>query len=413
MDLLRFITAGSVDDGKSTLIGRLLFDSKNILKDQLEALQKSTKNRNEGEVDLALLTDGLRAEREQGITIDVAYRYFSTAKRKFIIADAPGHVQYTRNMITGASNTSLMIVLIDVRLGVIEQTRRHSILASLLNIPQIIVAINKMDLVNYSEESYNSIVNDYAAVVEQLKLKNVSYIPISALKGDNIVNGSAYLGWYKGKPLFSLLEEAEVSKKINSTDARFQVQFVIRPQTEQLHDYRGYAGTVQSGVYKIGDRVTILPSGNESTISKLEIAGAEVDVIFAPQAGVIQIADDIDISRGDSIVLSNNLPQVSNEIEVLLCWLDDKPLVQGNKYLLQHNSHLVKAVVKNIEYKLDVNSLQQQPTDANVKLNEVVKATLKTASALAYDSYAKNSATGCAILVDETSNSTVAAVLFQ
>ena len=413
MDILRFITAGSVDDGKSTLIGRLLYDSKNILIDQLEALEKQTKNKEAGPIDLALLTDGLRAEREQGITIDVAYRYFSTPKRKFIIADAPGHVQYTRNMITGASNASLIIILIDARQGVAEQTRRHSIIASLLKIPHVVVAINKMDLVDWSQDVYNNIVIDYSAVAKQLGLSDVSYIPISALQGDNIVDKSTQMPWYEGKPLLEFLEDVKIEKDINFSNARFQVQYVIRPQTDELHDYRGYAGKVISGIYKKGDQVTVLPAGIESTIAKLEVGGKEVEEAFAPQALVIQLSDDIDISRGDTIAQSTDLPKTNNEIEVLLCWLDEKPLQAGNKYYLQHNSRLIKAVVRNIEYKLDVNTLQQQAVEGTVKLNEVVKATIKTAAPLVYDSYAALSANGSAILIDETSNSTVAAVLFQ
>ncbi len=413
MDLLRFITAGSVDDGKSTLIGRLLYDSKNILIDQLEAIEKSTKNKANGEIDLALLTDGLRAEREQGITIDVAYRYFSTPRRKFIIADAPGHVQYTRNMITGASNANLIIILIDARLGVVEQTRRHSIIASLLKIPHVVVAVNKMDLVEYSQDVFNNIVIDYSAVAKQLGLNEVTYIPISALDGDNIVERSQKIDWYKEKPLLEFLEDVEIDNDINLSDARFQVQFVIRPQTDDLHDYRGYAGKVISGIYRKGDRVKVLPQDIETTISALEVAGEEVGEVFAPQSVVIQLADDIDISRGDSIVRSDNLPQVSNELEVLLCWLDDKPLIPGNKYLLQHNSRLVRAVVRQVEYKLDVNSLQQQPVTDSVKLNEVVKARIKTASPVVFDGYEQLSGNGSAVLIDETSNSTVAAVLLK
>ena len=413
MDLLRFITAGSVDDGKSTLIGRLLYDSKNILVDQLEALERSTKNRTDGSVDLALLTDGLRAEREQGITIDVAYRYFTTPKRKFIIADAPGHVQYTRNMITGASNSNLIIILVDARQGVVEQTRRHSIIASLLKIPHVVVAINKMDLVEYSQDVFNNIVIDYADVAKQLGLKDISYIPISALNGDNIVDRSTNIDWYDGKPLLQVLEEVEIASDTNLADARFQVQFVIRPQTGDLHDYRGYAGKVLSGVYKKGDRVKVLPAGLEATISKLETGGKEVDEVFAPQSVVIHLDNDIDISRGDAIVIADNLPKVGNELEVLLCWLDEKPLQAGNKYFLQHNSRLVKAVVKNIEYKLDVNTLQHQPVEGQVKLNEVVKATIKTASPLAYDAFDQLKVNGSAVLIDETGNSTVAAVLLK
>ena len=412
MDLLRFITAGSVDDGKSTLIGRLLYDSKNILIDQLEALEKSTKNKTNGSIDLALLTDGLRAEREQGITIDVAYRYFSTPKRKFIIADAPGHVQYTRNMITGASNTDLIIILIDARQGVVEQTRRHSIIASLLQIPHVVVAINKMDLVEFSQDVYNNIVIDYSAVAKELGLEDVTFIPISAMMGDNIVERSVYTPWYDGKPLLEFLENIELVDDINYKDARFQVQYVIRPQTEDLHDYRGYAGEIISGVYKKGERVRLLPVNIETTISKLEVGGIEVEEAYAPQAVVIQLSDDIDISRGDVIVKSEDVPRIGQEAETLICWMDEKPLQHGNKYYLQHNSRLVKAVVQNIEYKLDVNTLKQQPIGEGVKLNEIVKATIKTASPIVFDSYKKIKANGCAILIDETSNSTVAAVLF-
>jgi sulfate adenylyltransferase subunit 1 len=413
MDLLRFITAGSVDDGKSTLIGRLLYDSKNILVDQLEALERSTRNRSDGSVDLALLTDGLRAEREQGITIDVAYRYFSTPKRKFIIADAPGHVQYTRNMITGASNAELIIILVDARQGVVEQTKRHSIIASLLGIPHVVVAINKMDLVDYSQDVYNNIVIDYAEVGRQLGLKDITYIPISALNGDNIVERSELIDWYDGKPLLEFLEEVQADSDINLENPRFQVQFVIRPQTEDLHDYRGYAGKVISGVYRKGDQVTVLPAGHVTRISKLEVGGKEVDEVFAPQAAVIQLEDDLDISRGDAIVRIDDLPHSGNEFEVLLCWLDDKPLQAGNKYYIQHNSRLVKAVVRSIAYKLDVNTLQQEEVNGEVKLNEVVRATIKTAAPLVYDPYNRISSNGSAILIDETGHSTVAAVMLQ
>lgn len=413
MDLLRFITAGSVDDGKSTLIGRLMYDSKNILIDQLEQLEKQSRNKQGGEIDLALLTDGLRAEREQGITIDVAYRYFSTPKRKFIIADAPGHVQYTRNMITGASNANLIIILIDARQGVAEQTRRHSIIASLLKIPHVVVAVNKMDLVEFSQDVFNNIVIDYTNVAQQLGLKDVTYVPISALLGDNIVDRSSRMDWYEGKPLLDLLEEVTIANDINLDNPRFQVQLVIRPQTEELHDYRGYAGKIISGVYKKGDRVTVLPQGIETIISGLETGGVIVEAAFAPQSVVIHLEDDIDISRGDSIVKTGDHPIVSNEAEVLLCWMDEKPLKPGNKYYLQQNSRLVRAVIKTVDYKIDVNTLQHQPVEEGVKLNEVVKATIKTAFPLVFDPYDKISANGSAILVDETSNSTVAAVLFQ
>ena len=413
MDILRFITAGSVDDGKSTLIGRLLFDSKSILQDQLETLEKQSKNKNADGIDLALLTDGLRAEREQGITIDVAYRYFSTPKRKFIIADAPGHVQYTRNMITGASNSNLIIILIDARLGVIEQTRRHSIIASLLRIKHIVVAINKMDMVDYGQERFNEIKSDYNKVVAQLNLQNVTYIPIAALHGDNIVEKSEKMPWFDGLPLLQFLEEVEVADDINHTDPRFQVQYVIRPQTKELHDYRGYAGEIINGVYKKGDKIKILPQDIETTITKIEIAGVEVEEAFAPQAVVLHIADDIDISRGDTFVHIDNLPKVENNIDVLLCWMDNKPLQPGNKYFLQHKSRLIRAIIQEIEYKVDVNTLEHTAVTDSVKLNEVVKARLRTAAPLVYDPFEKLDGTGSAILIDETSNSTVAAILLS
>lgn len=413
MDLLRFITAGSVDDGKSTLIGRLLYDSKSILVDQLEQLEKHAKNKDAGDIDLALLTDGLRAEREQGITIDVAYRYFSTPKRKFIIADAPGHVQYTRNMITGASNANLIIILIDARQGVVEQTRRHSIIASLLKIPHVVVTVNKMDLVEFSQDRFNEIVKDYKEVAAQLGLQDVHYFPISAKQGDNIVSKSEATPWYEGPALLDFLEEVRVDQDINLETPRFQVQYVLRPQTETLHDYRGYAGKVISGIYKKGAKVKVLPAGIETTIEAVEVAGVEKDVVFAPQAAVIRLTEDIDISRGDTIVPVEENPSVANEMEVTLCWMDEKPLIPGNKYYLQHNSRLVRAVVKNIAYKIDVNSLQQQPIDGNVSLNEVVKATLKTAAPLVFDAFDTLRSNGSAILIDETSNNTVAAVLLQ
>ncbi len=413
MDLLRFITAGSVDDGKSTLIGRLLFDSKSIMIDQLEAIEKQSRNKEDGEIDLALLTDGLRAEREQGITIDVAYKYFSTPKRKFIIADAPGHVQYTRNMVTGASNSDLAIILIDARNGVVEQTRRHSIIASLLNIPHIVVAINKMDLVNYSQDIYNNIVIDYSEVAKSLGLKDVEYIPISALNGGNIVEKSTNFPWYEGESLLHILENVEVHDDINLTDARFPVQYVIRPQTPELHDYRGYAGKIISGIYKKGDAVTVQPAGLQSRIKAIEIGGKEIDEAFAPQSVVLHLEDDIDVSRGDVIVKKEHTPQVDNELEVLLCWMGNKPLITGNKYLLQVNSRVVKSVVKDIEYKLDVNSLQKEFGPAAAGLNDIVKARIKTASPVVFDSYKNLRENGGAILIDETSHVTVGACMIQ
>lgn len=413
MDLLRFITAGSVDDGKSTLIGRLLYDSKSIMIDHLEALEKQSKNKEDGEIDLALLTDGLRAEREQGITIDVAYKYFATPKRKFIIADAPGHVQYTRNMVTGASNSDLAIILIDARHGVVEQTRRHSIIASLLNIPHIVVAVNKMDLVNYSQDVYNNIVIDYADVAKKLGLKDVRYIPISALNGDNIVERTEALTWYDGPSLLDILETVELADDIDLVKARFPVQYVIRPQTEELHDYRGYAGKINSGIYKKGDTVTVLPAGISSTIKTIEHNGKEVEEAFAPQSVVIHLEDDIDISRGDLIVQNEHQPTVTNEIEALLCWMDQKALVPGNKYLLQINSKRVRSVVKEVSYKLDVHSLEQIASPETVALNDIVKVTIKTASPIAYDAYQDLRTNGGAILIDETSHVTVGACMIQ
>ena len=402
-----------MDDGKSTLIGRLLYDSKNILIDQLEQLEKQSKNKDSGEIDLAYLTDGLRAEREQGITIDVAYRYFSTPKRKFIIADAPGHVQYTRNMITGASNANLIVILIDARQGVVEQTRRHSIIASLLNIPHVVVAINKMDLVDYSHDVFNNIVIDYSEVVKSLGLHDVHYIPVSALHGDNIVDKSEKMNWYEGESLLHFLENVEIQQDINLTDARFPVQYVIRPQTDELHDYRGYAGKIASGIYRRGDKITVLPSRVSSKIKSIEIGGEEAEEAFAPQSVVIQLEDDIDISRGDMIVKENGLPQTNNELEVLLCWMDNKPLVQGNKYYLQLNSRLVRSIVRDIEYKLNVNTLEKEYNPSTVGLNDIVKVTIKTASEMPYDPYKKLQSNGGAILIDETSNVTVGACMIQ
>lgn len=412
MDILRLITAGSVDDGKSTLIGRLLYDSKSILQDQLEVLEKHSKNKNEDGVDLALLTDGLRAEREQGITIDVAYRYFSTSRRKFIIADAPGHVQYTRNMITGASNSDLMIILIDARKGVIEQTRRHSIIASLLKLKKVAVAINKMDMVDYSEDVFESIKAEYSKIAEELGLHDVTYFPISALKGDNIVSLSPVTDWYKGSSLLEYLEEVQIDQEQNS-GSRFQVQYVIRPQTEELHDYRGYAGQIVSGNFQKGNKIAILPAGIITEIESIEVNGAEVPEAFEGQPVVIQIKDDIDISRGDFFTSAEEFPKVEKEVEVLLCWLDQKGLQPGNKYVLQHHSRQLKAIVKQVDYKINVNTLEKETADEGIKLNEIAKVTIRTAQPLVFDDFISNKKTGSAILVDETSNATVAACIIQ
>ena len=413
MDLLRFITAGSVDDGKSTLIGRLLYDSKSILSDQLEALERHSKNKEEGSIDLALLTDGLRAEREQGITIDVAYKYFSTPKRKFIIADAPGHIQYTRNMVTGASNAQLMIILVDARNGIVEQTRRHTIIASLLNMPHVIVAINKMDLVEFSQDVHNNIVIEYAAIAKSLGLKHVSFIPISALNGDNIVDKSNHMNWYEGPCLLEFLETVSIDSEINLTHARMPVQYVIRPQTEELPDYRGYAGKIISGTYRVGDEIIVLPSGLKSRLTGIETNLKDVEEAIAGQAVILHLEDDIDISRGDVLVKKDHTPLIGQDLEVLLCWMDSKPLKPGNKYLIQHNSRRIKSVVKEIEYRLDVNSLEKEEGIESVGLNEIVRAKIKTASPLAYDLYKDLRVNGGLILIDETSNVTVGACMIQ
>lgn len=413
MDLLRFITAGSVDDGKSTLIGRLLYDTDSIKVDQLETIQKQSKNKSDGEIDLALFTDGLRAEREQGITIDVAYKYFSTEKRKFIIADAPGHIQYTRNMVTGASNSDLIIILVDARLGVIEQTRRHTILASLLQLPHVVVTINKMDMVDFSQEVYDSIVTEYSKMAESLQIKDVKFIPISALNGDNIVNPSASTPWYKGETLLHLLENVNVAQDINYEESRFPVQYVIRPQSDDLHDYRGYAGKVFSGTYKKGDRVTILPDGIDSVIEAVEVHGEEVEEAFAPQSAVIRLKDDIDINRGDLIIKQSDIIKVSQDIQATICWMDSRPLVKGNKYLLQVQSKRVRCVIKEINYKIDVNTLERHEDFDQVGLNDVINVTIKTASPIAYDSYNVLRANGGAILIDETAHTTVAGCMLQ
>jgi sulfate adenylyltransferase subunit 1 len=413
MDLLRFITAGSVDDGKSTLIGRLLYDTDSIKVDQLETILKQSKNKSDGEIDLALFTDGLRAEREQGITIDVAYKYFNTEKRKFIIADAPGHIQYTRNMVTGASNSDLIIILVDARQGVIEQTRRHSIIASLLQIPHVVVTVNKMDMVNYSETVFNEIVADYTKMAKQLNIKEVTFIPISALNGDNIVKPSINTPWYAGETLLTLLETINISNDVNHSDPRFAVQYVIRPQSDDLHDYRGYAGKVVSGTYKKGDKVTILPEGIDSEIEAVEINGEEVAVAFAPQSAVIRLKDDIDVNRGNVIANRANMPKVSQELDAMICWMDIKPMTPGNKYLIQVHGKTVRCVVKEINFKLDVNTLEKHYNIEQAGLNDIVNVTIKTASPIAYDAYETLRANGGAILIDETAFTTVAGCMLQ
>lgn len=414
MDILRFLTAGSVDDGKSTLIGRLLYDSKSILQDQLAAIQRQTKNRAAGEVDLALLTDGLRAEREQGITIDVAYKYFSTPKRKFIIADAPGHIQYTRNMVTGASNAELIIILIDARHGVVEQTRRHSLIASLLNIRHVVVAVNKMDLVHYSQDVFNNIVIDYAEVASRLGLHQVTYIPMSALTGDNVVDSSRHMSWYSGEPLLPFLEQVSVNDQVNLESGRFPVQYVIRPQAEEWHDYRGYAGKIVSGIYRVGDSVRVYPSGLLSRITRIERNGVDVDEAFAPQSIVLHVADDIDISRGDLIVpVDQHQPVVSRSVRASICWMTQRPLQARQTYWLQVASRLVRVMIQSIEHRLDVNSLEKQENVDALQMNEVGVIQLKASTEFPFDSYDQLPAFGGGILIDETSHVTVGAVMLR
>lgn len=409
MDILRFITAGSVDDGKSTLIGRLLYDSKSILIDQIEAIEKASKFKDNGILDLALITDGLRAEREQGITIDVAYKYFSTPKRKFIIADAPGHIQYTRNMITGASNSQLIILLVDARHGISEQTKRHAFIASLLKIQQVVVAINKLDLVEYSETIYKKIESEFKELSKKLELNHVTFIPISALNGDNIVETSTNMPWYTGPTLLHFLETVTIQENIKLESGRFPVQYVIRPQTDELHDYRGYAGKITSGIFKKGDKIKIYPSELEATIANIEVNLKEVDEAFAPQSAVIQLDKDIDISRGDLLVNLNSEPLFSNELEIKLCWMQQKPLQVGSKYLIQNQTNRVKAIVKAIEYGIDINTFEETNDCTEVKLNQIAKIHIKTAVPIAYDKYKNIQAQGGIIFIDENSNVTVGA----
>lgn len=413
MDLLRFITCGSVDDGKSTLIGRLLFDSQAVSSDILETIERQSRNVPSGSIDLSLLTDGLRSEREQGITIDVAYKYFTTPRRKFIIADAPGHVQYTRNMVTGASNADLAIILIDARHGVVEQTRRHSMIASLLGIPHVVVCINKMDLLGYSESIYNEIVNDYKELAKSLHFTHVEFIPVSALAGDNVVEKSENTPWYNGLPLLELLETVEIESDKNLEDARFQVQYVIRPKNDELHDYRGYAGQIQSGIYKVGDPVTVFPSGLSSEITAIEVNQQQVEEAFVNQPVVLHLKDDLDISRGNYIVKSNNIPTVSQDLEAMLCITDAASVNIGSKLLLQHNSATVKSIVKEIYYQLDVNNYHKIENPEAVKLNDLIKVKLRTAEPIAFDAYQKNRKTGAFILINENTGNTVAAGMLE
>ncbi|MBS1528730.1 MAG: GTP-binding protein [Bacteroidetes bacterium] len=412
MNILKFLTAGSVDDGKSTLIGRLLYDSEAILADQLEALQRANRKNDDGTIDLAILTDGLKAEREQGITIDVAYKYFQTEKRKFIIADTPGHIQYTRNMVTGASNSDLAIILIDARKGVIEQTIRHSFLVSLLGLPRVLVAVNKMDMVDFSQEVFENIVEDYKKLAKKVGLENVAYIPVSALKGDNIVHKSVRMPWYLGESLLPYLESVEIPVDTQSDHGRFPVQWVVRPQTDELHDYRGYAGRVASGSFRVNDKVTVLPSGFQSTISKIELAEQEPDVAVAGMSVTVHLQDEIDISRGDMLVSAQNQPMVSQQIEADLCWMDTKPLDTTHTYFLQHNSKLTRCRIQEVLHKVNINTLEKESAD-EFKLNDIGRIVIKTADPVVFDLFQNNKANGGAILIDGRTNVTVGALMFR
>ncbi|PKP20619.1 MAG: sulfate adenylyltransferase [Bacteroidetes bacterium HGW-Bacteroidetes-21] len=409
MELLRFTTAGSVDDGKSTLIGRLLYDSKAIFEDQLTALELASTNRGHEHLNLALLTDGLKAEREQGITIDVAYRYFATPRRKFIIADTPGHIQYTRNMVTGASTANLAIILIDARLGVIEQTIRHSFIASLLQIPHIVVCINKMDLVEYSQETFEDICDTYMEFATKLDVQDIRFVPISALHGDNVVNRSKNMEWFNGPTLMYILENIHIGSDYNFLDARFPVQYIIRPYSQEFHDYRAYAGRVASGIFRVGDKIKVLPSGLTSTISKLELFGNSTEETFASQSINMLLEDDIDISRGDMIVKENNLPQQSQDIDIMFCWLGDKPMLPNGKYILKHTSSEVKCKVSQVTYKINMETLERDKTVDSVGMNDIGRMVLRTQKPLFYDPYRKNRITGSVILIDEATNNTVCA----
>ena len=411
MELLRFSTAGSVDDGKSTLIGRLLYDSKSIFEDQLQAVKDASKRLGGGdEVNLALLTDGLRAEREQGITIDVAYRYFATPKRKFIIADTPGHIEYTRNMVTGASTADVAIILIDARNGIIEQSKRHSYIASLLQIPNVVVAVNKMDLVDFSQDVFEAIKKEYEAIAKILKLKNVIFIPISARDGDNVVDASAKTPWYRGDTLLHHLETLPVRVDETKLPARFPVQYVIRPHSDEFHDYRGYAGRISGGSFKVGDAVTVLPSKTESKIIAIDEGDKSLDEAFAPQSVSVRLADNVDISRGDMIVRSSEpAPIVSANVSLMVCWLNHRPLNVGGKYIIRHATDETRAIIKDVHFKVNINSLENILDDKLVKVNDIAHITIKTLKPLKYDSYGENRITGSLVLIDENTFETVGA----
>ena len=409
MELLRFTTAGSVDDGKSTLIGRLLYDSKSIFEDQLEAVQAASERAGDETVNLALLTDGLRAEREQGITIDVAYRYFATPRRKFIIADTPGHVEYTRNMVTGASTAEAAIILVDARHGVIEQTKRHSYIASLLQLPHIILAINKMDLVDFSQEVFEQIKADFSEVARKLNLRQVYYLPISARDGDNVVNHSERTPWYNGTTLLELLETLPVQQHLDELPARFPVQYVIRPQSTEFHDYRAYAGRVASGSFAVGQSVTVLPSGTSSTITAIDEATTSLQEAFSPQSVSIRLAHDVDVSRGDIIVPTDSLPQVGNRVSVMVCWLNAIPLNPSTKYIVRHAADEVLGIVAGVDYKVNIHTLEKETGVEAVKMNDIVRLTLKTSKPLKYDYYEENRVTGSLVFINPSTFETVGA----
>ncbi|MCL3781681.1 GTP-binding protein [Prolixibacteraceae bacterium JC049] len=407
--LLRFTTAGSVDDGKSTLIGRLLYDSKSIFEDQMEHIEESSKRRGKEEVDLALLTDGLRAEREQGITIDVAYRYFATPKRKFIIADTPGHIQYTRNMVTGASTANLAVILVDARNGVLEQTLRHSYIASLLNIRHIIFCVNKMDLVEYNEEQFRSIEQNLKDLAAKLNIHEAFYVPISAKLGDNVVEGSENMTWYQGPTFLDILEDVEVSEDHDFEHKRFPVQYVVRPQSKDWHDYRGYAGRVAGGVFKPGEEVTVLPSMIKSKVKSVDQYEKQLEAATPGESLIITLEDDVDISRGDMIVGADDLPAVEQEVEMMVCWFSERPLVPRNKYVLRHTSAEVRCVVRSIDTKIDINKIEENNEDKSVAMNDIIKISVKTTQPIFFDDYKVNSNTGSVVLIDEATNETVGA----
>ena len=409
MDLLRFTTAGSVDDGKSTLIGRLLYDSKAIFDDQLEAIERATEQRGEDYLNLSLLTDGLRAEREQGITIDVAYRYFATPRRKFIIADTPGHIQYTRNMVTGASTANLAIVLVDARKGIVEQTCRHSFIAALLRIQHLVLAVNKMDLVDWSEARFNEIVAQYKEFASRLEIPDIRFIPLSALHGDNVVDRSTHMPWYHGGSLLYTLETVYIGSDVNHVDARFPVQTVIRPNSDEHHDFRGFAGRIAGGVFKPGDEILALPSGRSSRIKSLRGPAGDVAEAFAPMSVVMTLEDEIDLSRGDMVAKVNNPPQTTQDIEAMLCWFSEKRLQPGGRYLVRHTTREAKCVLKTVRYKVDINTLHRTQGDTAIGMNDIGRVHLRVAQPLLCDTYQRNRATGSFILVDEFSHATLAA----